>query len=73
MLHCLNNSSLYLFIINDVVILASHPQEMKRETAENSKFLRVIVIVFVMEQVIFMAYVIMKKGTAIIDYISSLF
>ncbi|MDO9510268.1 MAG: hypothetical protein Q7J34_00790 [Bacteroidales bacterium] len=46
---------------------------MKRETAENSKFLRVIVIVFVMEQVIFMAYVIMKKGTAIIDYISSLF
>lgn len=46
---------------------------MRKESADTNKFLRIIVAIFVIEQVIFMGYVIMKKGTAIIDYLSSLF
>ncbi len=46
---------------------------MKRPSTNTNLFMRIIIIVFIAEQIIFMGFVIFKKGTSIIDYLSGLF
>lgn len=46
---------------------------MKKREMDVNLFMKIIIIIFIAEQVLFMAYVIYKKGTAILDYIANLF
>jgi hypothetical protein len=46
---------------------------MKNRQVKINYFMRVIIIIFVTEQIIFMGLVIYNKGTAIIDYLSQFF
>lgn len=46
---------------------------MKKREMDVNLFMKIVIIIFIAEQVLFMAYVIYKKGTAILDYIANLF
>ncbi len=46
---------------------------MRRRQVDVNLFMKIVIIIFIAEQVIFMAYIIYKKGTAILDYLTSLF
>ncbi|MGC8866051.1 MAG: hypothetical protein ACP5O2_10070 [Bacteroidales bacterium] len=46
---------------------------MKKREMDVNLLMKIIIIIFIAEQVLFMAYVIYKKGTAILDYIANLF
>lgn len=46
---------------------------MKNRKSSTSFWLRAVIVIFIAEQMLFMGYVILKKGAAFIDYIASLF
>lgn len=46
---------------------------MKKREMDINLFMKIVIIIFIAEQVIFMAFVIYKKGTAILDYLANLF
>jgi hypothetical protein len=48
-------------------------QGMEPKKSKVNFWLRAVIILFIAEQIIFMAYVILKKGASIIDYIANLF
>lgn len=57
----------------NVNLLTQRAQSMKKRELDVNLFMKIIIIIFIAEQVLFMAYVIYKKGTAILDYIANLF
>lgn len=46
---------------------------MTKRQMDVNLFMKIVIIVFIAEQIIFMAYIIYKKGTAILDYLAGLF
>lgn len=46
---------------------------MRKRQLDINLFMKIVIMIFIAEQVLFMAYIIFKKGTAIIDYIRTLF
>lgn len=47
--------------------------EMKKRNSDFNLFMRIIIIVFIAEQILFMGFVLFKKGTSILDYLAGLF
>ncbi|MDK2910022.1 MAG: hypothetical protein PWR20_1589 [Bacteroidales bacterium] len=46
---------------------------MRKRQMDINLFMKIVIMIFIAEQVLFMAYIIYKKGTAIIDYLATLF